>query len=217
MIVHVLCCIASANLAGKRVDPSANQGSVDKSQLYRAVSHSGSLQSIDLRAESSNSAASATHPKGSLDSGMVSESSSLRAPKKTGPSSSIIGISRWCPDSNSKINAPASQPAEIVPESSSYYDVSGWLGVISLGYLGSTAAESPSISDLSDTAGPVPNKHEADFCPPVTEVWNALAGARAVNISIDLICEQIIDIAVSLLSKANRLNTCSPVPADQQR
>lgn len=184
-----------------------------KQQMYRAVSHSGSLRSIDVKTESSNAVSSG--PNDPAHSRTVGETSSVKVPKKAG-SSSIIGISRWCPDSNSKTDPPKIPQTE-APSDSSYYDVSGWLGVLSLGYLGNTGSDATDLSTLSDTAGPVPNKHEADFCPPVTEVWNALAGAQAFNFSVDLICDQIIDIAVGLLSKANRLSTSSPVPADQQR
>ena len=132
-----------------------------------------------------------------------SQDSSLRAAEQRSlpnKPSTVITVSSWSPGVPGDANPTVTQP---------HYDSSGWLGMLSLGFLGSVAAP-------SDSNGPVENRYTADFCPPVPSVWNTLACAKAVSVAMDEAFSQTIDIAVYLALQQGQISG-SGIPQSQQQ
>jgi hypothetical protein len=121
-------------------------------------------------------------------------------PKKP---STVINVSSWSPGAPEDASSTEAQPN---------YDNSGWLGMLSLGFLGSAAP----TDSISDSAGPIPNRHTADFCPPVPSVWNTLACAKAVSVAMDEAFSQTIEIALHLILQQGKISS-SGIPQSQQQ
>ena len=122
--------------------------------------------------------------------------------KSRGKPSTVISVSMGCPEfkhqsrvstdgsrhstsTTNSVNAVVSNAVKDIAESTE----SSWLGVLSMGYLG-TAAE----PETCDKAA----KYSSTFCPPVPSAWNKLASAQAAALVEDSIVDLTVDMAVSI-------------------
>lgn len=143
--------------------------------------------------------------------------------KSRGKPSSVINVSLACPDTftSSQNNSDGSRrrvstahTASAVIEKKSEAKAaappseSSWLGVLSMGYLGTVAEVEPEVKG---------EKYRETFCPPSTDAWNKLASARAAAMIEDSIVDLTVDMAVSITCEIlkGKFNVPSSMPHDQ--
>lgn len=141
--------------------------------------------------------------------------------KSRGKPSTVISVSMGCPEvkhesrvspdgsrhstsTSSSVNAVISNPNKDTAESTE----SSWLGVLSMGYLGTAADPEPCDKAV---------KYSSTFCPPVPSAWNKLASVRAAARVEDDIVDLTVDMAVSISFELikGKFNIPTNLPEDQ--
>lgn len=120
--------------------------------------------------------------------------------KLKGKASTVISVSLECPETHtiSTINergimhsvmTTTSTSAQISSSSGTPVSESSWLGVLSMGYLGTSAEPGPELKR---------EKYNNTFCPPSVGSWNNLASVRAAVLVEDSIVDLTIEMAINL-------------------
>ena len=137
--------------------------------------------------------------------------------KSKGKPSTIISISMVCPESQSNSRIGANGENQKVTSTTNSLsgdtaattsDESSWLGVLSMGYLGTASGAVPEDRGT---------KYIDNFCGPSTTAWNRLASIRAMSIMEEDIIDLVITMAVNITCEIikGKFNVPSSMPENQ--